>query len=496
MAAKDLRERSGNVNIKSRLVSFLYGLMRDHLCQGTIEELLQDSLDVETAYTNGYLATYALYVADQLSPNHIGASEAKPLTEDHDPKSTELATHIYTLSEENLRNYIRLVSRNFMSVANAIEIILPATLLTEGTDEEGPTFINEDSLRRCLTTVSSGNVSVSEAVGWIYPAIKAKREVDLRGTKVGTSKPTTFDEEMLRKHLLAVSKGSMSIQQAVEVILPATVNPECVAGVYASTLSEGMLLSYLTSVSNRTMRINDAIRWIYPAIQDRNMALRQEKVKEPAPKQEDPSQGMPVPCFERELITKFLELVRDGAIHKDDAAKWILPATKSSHTFNSNILFEYLTNIRKKTLGVSEVVEKILPEIRNTEALLVSLSGLQEKDPSTPSQADPPKHVDSSLESFLHRELKAIERKVITLEDFLVNIKVKLTEWEKGGMPKGLYGVYRELLDQPRETLKEPSAWTKFDLLYSEAVEVCRTLNLSDPKRNHYPKPIPPKHRL
>jgi hypothetical protein len=36
---EDLRVRSGSVNIKSRLVSFLYDLLRDHLTPGVVEEL-------------------------------------------------------------------------------------------------------------------------------------------------------------------------------------------------------------------------------------------------------------------------------------------------------------------------------------------------------------------------------------------------------------------------------------------------------------------------
>lgn len=69
MSQKDLRERSGSVNVKSRLVSFLYDLMRDHLTAGQVEEILSETQDVEVAYTNGYLAQYAWDLAQRLSPN-------------------------------------------------------------------------------------------------------------------------------------------------------------------------------------------------------------------------------------------------------------------------------------------------------------------------------------------------------------------------------------------------------------------------------------------
>jgi hypothetical protein len=71
MSQEDLRERSGSVNIKSRLVSFLYDLMRDHLTAGQVEELVRDSLDIEVAYTNGHLAQYAWDLANRLQPTLI-----------------------------------------------------------------------------------------------------------------------------------------------------------------------------------------------------------------------------------------------------------------------------------------------------------------------------------------------------------------------------------------------------------------------------------------
>jgi len=68
MSNKDLRERSGSVNIRSRLTSFLYDLMRDHLTPGVVEELVQESIAIEVSYTNGYLAQYAFDMAKRLEP--------------------------------------------------------------------------------------------------------------------------------------------------------------------------------------------------------------------------------------------------------------------------------------------------------------------------------------------------------------------------------------------------------------------------------------------
>jgi hypothetical protein len=63
----ELRERSGNVTIDSRLVSFLYELMRDHLPTGVVEEIiLASENESEVTYSNGYLAKYAEDLANRL----------------------------------------------------------------------------------------------------------------------------------------------------------------------------------------------------------------------------------------------------------------------------------------------------------------------------------------------------------------------------------------------------------------------------------------------
>lgn len=62
-----LRERSGSVTIDSRLVSFLYELMRDHLPAGVVEEIVMASeTDSVVTYSNGWLAKYAEDLAKRL----------------------------------------------------------------------------------------------------------------------------------------------------------------------------------------------------------------------------------------------------------------------------------------------------------------------------------------------------------------------------------------------------------------------------------------------
>jgi altronate dehydratase len=76
---QSLRERSGSVNCKNRLVEFLYILMRDHLPAGVVEGILQkhvsgcsgDGDTVENLYTNGYLANYATDVAERLQTKDL-----------------------------------------------------------------------------------------------------------------------------------------------------------------------------------------------------------------------------------------------------------------------------------------------------------------------------------------------------------------------------------------------------------------------------------------
>ncbi len=54
-----LREASGDVHISSRLTSFLYELMRDHLPVGTVEKIVRNSQDPDVGYCNGWLGKYA-----------------------------------------------------------------------------------------------------------------------------------------------------------------------------------------------------------------------------------------------------------------------------------------------------------------------------------------------------------------------------------------------------------------------------------------------------
>lgn len=65
-----LKETSGNVKFDSKLVAFLYLLIRDHLPAGEVQGII---LKIETEdsnlweYSNGYLANYAKYLENELN---------------------------------------------------------------------------------------------------------------------------------------------------------------------------------------------------------------------------------------------------------------------------------------------------------------------------------------------------------------------------------------------------------------------------------------------
>lgn len=65
----ELRERSGSVNSKDPLVSFIYHLLRDHLPAGAVEGIMQEHLAGDMAnaqFCNGYLAQYAKDISARL----------------------------------------------------------------------------------------------------------------------------------------------------------------------------------------------------------------------------------------------------------------------------------------------------------------------------------------------------------------------------------------------------------------------------------------------
>jgi hypothetical protein len=63
----DLKSRSGNIHGSSKLINFLYTLMRDHITPGEVEALIANSEGYEVEYTNGWLAKYAEYCAEKLT---------------------------------------------------------------------------------------------------------------------------------------------------------------------------------------------------------------------------------------------------------------------------------------------------------------------------------------------------------------------------------------------------------------------------------------------
>ena len=69
---EELRERSGNINCTSSLVGFIYTLLRDHLPAADVEKLVRDSIiESNCNYSNGYLANYAVDIAERLINNKI-----------------------------------------------------------------------------------------------------------------------------------------------------------------------------------------------------------------------------------------------------------------------------------------------------------------------------------------------------------------------------------------------------------------------------------------
>lgn len=63
----ELFEVSGMVKMKGCLEAFLYALMHDELAAGVVQQLVDNAtLFDERGYTNGYLAQYAKFLADQL----------------------------------------------------------------------------------------------------------------------------------------------------------------------------------------------------------------------------------------------------------------------------------------------------------------------------------------------------------------------------------------------------------------------------------------------
>jgi hypothetical protein len=62
-----IRKESGHVNHTDPLVSFLYILMRDHLPTGTVEGIVTDHcIASPSSFTNGWLAKYAINLAESL----------------------------------------------------------------------------------------------------------------------------------------------------------------------------------------------------------------------------------------------------------------------------------------------------------------------------------------------------------------------------------------------------------------------------------------------
>jgi len=62
-----LKNRSDNVVSDDKLVAFLYLLLRDHVVGGDIELIMKQLEKADGfEYTNGYMAAYAINIAERL----------------------------------------------------------------------------------------------------------------------------------------------------------------------------------------------------------------------------------------------------------------------------------------------------------------------------------------------------------------------------------------------------------------------------------------------
>jgi predicted ATPase len=77
MADLDLIDRSGHVEYNSKLVGFLYDLLKEHVSPGALEQLVRtaEAKSPSVIYSNGWLAQYAHDLALRLVP--MRKSDAK-----------------------------------------------------------------------------------------------------------------------------------------------------------------------------------------------------------------------------------------------------------------------------------------------------------------------------------------------------------------------------------------------------------------------------------
>lgn len=87
---EELRQRSRYVDHPSKLVSFLYDLVRDHVPPGKLEQLVRDAQDVPVEYTNGFLANFAIDVAHRLDDSVRIPHESDSWKEDDRTRKEDL----------------------------------------------------------------------------------------------------------------------------------------------------------------------------------------------------------------------------------------------------------------------------------------------------------------------------------------------------------------------------------------------------------------------
>lgn len=104
---KLLRIISGEVTVHSKLTSFLYDLLRDHLPAGVVEELVRNAQEPEVHYTNGWLAKYAEDLALRLEEKIDPVSDDMVAYEEQYEKEREERRKRRRAEEHRMMRYDR-----------------------------------------------------------------------------------------------------------------------------------------------------------------------------------------------------------------------------------------------------------------------------------------------------------------------------------------------------------------------------------------------------
>jgi hypothetical protein len=104
-----LRSASGTVTYSDPLTTFFYLLMRNELATGTVAELVEEVVNdhgEEIIFTNGWLAKYANYLADQIT-NAKTIRMQKDLDKVFEDKACDLAKLEQKKGEEIKQSHVK-----------------------------------------------------------------------------------------------------------------------------------------------------------------------------------------------------------------------------------------------------------------------------------------------------------------------------------------------------------------------------------------------------